>query len=253
MEQLQLLLLVIGWIWWAVRFQLRSWLVVIDYLLLVLLQLLLLLVLLLLLPAGHHVHDCVIHHTNNRLGLVQVGANTSASREGGLAQDGCSCCRGRSGLASHRTRRPGLCGQAAAAPLQVIGAHAFAYHAAVKALLVATILASIPAPLVNYTIHGARANVLRVLLDRALEEPLAALTGPHPVVLAGGIVAANGTNMIFLVAIGIIVVVVIALLNSIDARCLVMLSSRTCVILVIARSICNHRAAVVCLTTASHT
>lgn len=93
-------------------------------------------------------------------------------------------------------RRLRLRRQTTSTTLQTVRSDALADHADVQALLVATILAPVAAPLIYNAIHGARAHVLGVLLHGPLKEALAALAGPHPVVLAGRIVAANSTDVL---------------------------------------------------------
>lgn len=91
--------------------------------------------------------------------------------------------------------RLGFRGQSAAPTLQTVGADALAHHADLKALLVAAELAPVAPPLVHHAVHGARADVLGVLLHGPLEEALASLAGAHAVVLAGGVVAADCANV----------------------------------------------------------
>ena len=52
-------------------------------------------------------------------------------------------------------------------------------------------LAAVPSSLVDGAVLVGQADVLGVLLDGPLEEALAALAGPHPVVLAGRVVPAH--------------------------------------------------------------
>ena len=52
-------------------------------------------------------------------------------------------------------------------------------------------LAPVPPPLVHGAVLVRQTDVLGVLLDSSLEEALAALAGPHPVVLAGRVVATH--------------------------------------------------------------
>ena len=59
----------------------------------------------------------------------------------------------------------------------------------------AAVLAAVAAPLVHRAVLVGQAHVLGVLLDGALEEALAALARPHAVVLAGGVVAADGAQL----------------------------------------------------------
>ena len=59
----------------------------------------------------------------------------------------------------------------------------------------AAVLASVAAPLVDWTVLVSQANVLGVLLHRALEEAFAALAGAHAVVLASSVIAAHGAQL----------------------------------------------------------
>jgi len=92
-------------------------------------------------------------------------------------------------------RALGLGGQAAAAALQVGRAHHLLHHAHRQTLVEAAVLAAVAAPLVHRAVLVGQAHVLGVLLDGALEEALAALARPHAVVLAGGVVAADGAQL----------------------------------------------------------
>ena len=54
-------------------------------------------------------------------------------------------------------------------------------------------MATISSPFVHWAVLVRQADVLGVLLHGPLEEPLAALTGAHPIVLARRIVPTHGT------------------------------------------------------------
>ena len=70
----------------------------------------------------------------------------------------------------------------------------FELHADVETLLEPAELTPVPPSLVHRTALVRQTDVLGVLLDGPLEEALAALAGPDPVVLTGGIVATDGTE-----------------------------------------------------------
>ena len=89
---------------------------------------------------------------------------------------------------------PGLRRQSAPAALQAVRPHHLLDHAHGQALLEPAELAPVPSPLVHRAVLVGQANVLGVLLDRPLEEALAALTGPDPVVLTRRVVSADRTQ-----------------------------------------------------------
>ena len=55
-------------------------------------------------------------------------------------------------------------------------------------------LAPVPPPLVHGAVLVRQTDVLGVLLNSSLEEALAALAGPHAVMLARGVVSAHGAK-----------------------------------------------------------
>ena len=79
---------------------------------------------------------------------------------------------------------PGLCGQATPPTLEAVRPHHLLHHPHHQALLEAAELATVPPPLVHFTILVHQTNILGSLLDRPLEEPFAALTGANSVALA---------------------------------------------------------------------
>ena len=89
---------------------------------------------------------------------------------------------------------PGLCGQATPPTLEAVRPHHLLHHPHHKALLEAAELATVPPALVHFTVLVHQTNILGGLLDRPLEESLAALTGAHPVVLTTGNVATHGAG-----------------------------------------------------------
>ena len=77
---------------------------------------------------------------------------------------------------------------------QAVRPHHLLHHPASQALLEPTELATVSPPLVHRAVLVRQADVLGVLLHGPLEEPLAALTGAHPIVLARRIVPTHGTQ-----------------------------------------------------------
>ena len=123
---------------------------------------------------------CVVHLGDVRVG-VHVGPHQrSDQRHGG---------RGRGVL-----RALGLGGKTTSPPLEAVRPDHLLDHAGGQALLEPAELAAVPPPLVHGAALVRQTHVLGVLLHRPLEEPLAALAGPHPVVLARGVVPAHGAH-----------------------------------------------------------
>ena len=89
---------------------------------------------------------------------------------------------------------PGLCGQATPPALEAVRPHHLLHHPHHQALLEAAELATVPSSLVHRAVLVRETNILGVLLDRPLEESLAALTGADAVVLAGCVVTAHGAQ-----------------------------------------------------------
>ena len=79
-------------------------------------------------------------------------------------------------------------------PLEAVGSDNLLYHPHGQALLEPAELAAVPPPLVHGAVLVRQTDVLGVLLDSSLEEALAALTGPHAVVLARGVIPAHGAQ-----------------------------------------------------------
>ena len=65
-------------------------------------------------------------------------------------------------------------------------------HPHLQTLPQAAVLAPVAVALVDGAVARAAARVASLLADAALEEALAALAGPDPVVLTGGVVTADG-------------------------------------------------------------
>ena len=78
--------------------------------------------------------------------------------------------------------------------LEAVGSDHLLHHPHGQTLLEPAELAAVPPPLVHGAALVRQTHVLGVLLHRPLEEPLAALAGPHPVVLARGVVPAHGAH-----------------------------------------------------------
>ena len=79
-------------------------------------------------------------------------------------------------------------------PLEAVGSDHLLHHPHGQALLEPAELAAVPPPLVHGAVLVRQTHVLGVLLHRPLEEPLAALAGPHPIVLARGVIPAHGAH-----------------------------------------------------------
>lgn len=78
-----------------------------------------------------------------------------------------------------------------------VATHATLCHAHFVALAEAARLAALAAVLIDSALVGRRADVVIVTLDAPLEESLAALAGPHPVVVARRVVVTHGTEVQF--------------------------------------------------------
>ena len=89
---------------------------------------------------------------------------------------------------------PGLCRKTTPPALERVGADNLLDHPDGETLLEPTELAPVPPPLVHGAVLVRQTDVLGVLLDSSLEEALAALTGPHAVVLARGVIPAHGAQ-----------------------------------------------------------
>ena len=89
---------------------------------------------------------------------------------------------------------PGLCGKTTSPALERVCADNLLDHPDSETLLEPAELAPVPPPLVHGAVLVRQTDVLGVLLDSSLEEALAALTGPHTVVLARGVIPAHGAQ-----------------------------------------------------------
>ena len=89
---------------------------------------------------------------------------------------------------------PGLCRKTTPPALERVGADNLLDHPDGETLLEPTELAPVPPPLVHGAVLVRQTDVLGVLLNSSLEEALAALAGPHAVVLAGGVVSTHGAK-----------------------------------------------------------
>ena len=89
---------------------------------------------------------------------------------------------------------PGLCGKTTSPALERVCADNLLDHPDGETLLEPAELAAVPPPLVHGTVLVRQTDVLGVLLNSSLEEALAALAGPHAVVLARGVVPAHGAQ-----------------------------------------------------------
>ena len=89
---------------------------------------------------------------------------------------------------------PGLCGKTTSPALERVRADNLLDHPDSETFLEPAELAPVPPPLVHGAVLVRQTDVLGVLLDSSLEEALAALTGPHAVVLARGVIPAHGAQ-----------------------------------------------------------
>ena len=92
-------------------------------------------------------------------------------------------------------RTLGLRRKSTTATFQVVRSDYFLDHPDRKALLEPAKLTPVSPSFIHGTVFVRQAHVLCVLLHRPLEEALAALTGPHPVVLTRSCVPAHGTQL----------------------------------------------------------
>ena len=88
----------------------------------------------------------------------------------------------------------GLRGKTTSPTLECVGADNLLDHADGETLLEPAELAPVPPPLVHGAVLVRQTDVLGVLLNSSLEEALAALAGPHAVMLARGVVSAHGAK-----------------------------------------------------------
>ena len=89
---------------------------------------------------------------------------------------------------------PGLCWKTTPPALERVCADNLLDHADGETLLEPAELAPVPPPLVHGAVLVRQTDVLGVLLNSSLEEALAALAGPHAVMLARGVVSAHGAK-----------------------------------------------------------
>ena len=88
----------------------------------------------------------------------------------------------------------GLRGKTTSPTLECVGANNLLDHPDGETLLEPAELAPVPPPLVHGAVLVRQTDVLGVLLNSSLEEALAALAGPHAVMLARGVVSAHGAK-----------------------------------------------------------
>ena len=88
----------------------------------------------------------------------------------------------------------GLRGKTTSPALECVRADNLLDHPDSETLLEPAELAPVPPPLVHGAVLVRKTDVLGVFLDSSLEEALAALTGPHAVVLARGVIPAHGAQ-----------------------------------------------------------
>ena len=113
---------------------------------------------------------CVVHLGDVRVCVHVCPHQCSDQRHGG---------RGRGVLGAL-----GLGGKTTSPSLETVRPDHLLDHAGGQALLEPAELAAVPPPLVHGAVLVRQTHILGVLLHRPLEEPLAALAGPHTVVLA---------------------------------------------------------------------
>ena len=89
---------------------------------------------------------------------------------------------------------PGLGWKSTSPTLERIRPDHLLDHPDRETLLEPAELAAVPPPLVHGAVLVRQADVLGALLNRSLEEALAALAGSHPVVLTRGVVPAHGAQ-----------------------------------------------------------
>ena len=91
-------------------------------------------------------------------------------------------------------RTLGLGWQTSSPALEAVRPHNLLDHSCSQALLEPAELTPVPPSFVHRTALVRQTDVFSILLYSSLEEPLAALAGPHPVVLAGCIVTTHCTE-----------------------------------------------------------
>ena len=89
---------------------------------------------------------------------------------------------------------PGLCWKTTSPTLERVCPNNLLDHPDGETLLEPAELAPVPPPLVHGAVLVRQTDVLGVLLNSSLEEALAALAGPHAVMLARGVVSAHGAK-----------------------------------------------------------
>ena len=99
--------------------------------------------------------------------------------------------RGRGGRVLGALR---LRGKSTSPTLECVSPDHLLDHPDRETLLEPAELAAVPPPLVHGAVLVRQADVLGALLNRSLEEALAALAGSHPVVLTRGVVPAHGAQ-----------------------------------------------------------
>ena len=87
---------------------------------------------------------------------------------------------------------PGFGWKTTSPALETVRPHHLLHHPHHQALLEPTELTSVPPSFVHRAALVCQTDIFSVLLDSSLEESLAALAGPHSVVLTGGVVATDG-------------------------------------------------------------
>ena len=88
----------------------------------------------------------------------------------------------------------GLRGKTTSPALESVCPNNLLDHPDGETLLEPAELAAVPPPLVHGAVLVRQTDVLGVLLNSSLEEALAALAGPHAVVLTRGVVPAHGAK-----------------------------------------------------------
>ena len=86
---------------------------------------------------------------------------------------------------------PGFGWKTTSPALETVCPHHLLHHAHHQTFLEPTELAPVPPSFVHRAALVGQTDIFRVLLDSSLEESLAALAGPHSVVLAGGVVTTD--------------------------------------------------------------
>ena len=86
---------------------------------------------------------------------------------------------------------PGFGGKTTSPALETVRPYHLLHHPHHQAFLEPTELTSVPPSFVHRAALVSQTDIFSVLLDSSLEESLAALAGPHSVVLAGGVVTTD--------------------------------------------------------------